>query len=163
MTGDDAGGCTGDAACAGIAGGCGCDSAGGCGAGGVFCCADVGGASDSIANAKITPNAARKGDVYIFRPSTINQIVAYASGQRKLLRDAESEAARRLNWRADARPVSDFAERSMSADRRSARLKRDASGVQIDESGVGGQIQEGNSLRSRQIRRCRNHHCVGQR
>src|ERR1700716_593880 len=89
MTGDDAGVCTGDAACAGIAGGCGCDSAGGCGAGGVFCCADVGGASDSIANAKITPNAARKGDVYIFRPSTINQIVAYASGQRKLLRDAE--------------------------------------------------------------------------
>jgi hypothetical protein len=55
-TGDDAGACTGGAACAGIADGCGCDSTGACGdAGTVFCCADDGDASDSIASAKITP------------------------------------------------------------------------------------------------------------
>src|SRR6202140_2732823 len=56
---DGAAACAGGA-CAGSAGGRDCDSAGGCcGAGGVFCCADDGDASDSIASAKITPLAAR--------------------------------------------------------------------------------------------------------
>jgi hypothetical protein len=38
-------------------------------------------------------------------------------------------------------------DRSMSGDRGSARLKRDADGVQMDELGVGGQVQEFYRLR----------------
>src|SRR6266436_4474213 len=70
-TADGAGACTVGAACAGIAGGCGCASAGACcGAGAACCCADEGCASDSIASAKIKPEIARKGDIFILRPGS---------------------------------------------------------------------------------------------
>src|SRR6266852_4236387 len=62
---DGAGACTGEA-CVGVAGDC--DNAGTCGAGAVFCCADDGDASNSIASARITADVARKGDVFILRP-----------------------------------------------------------------------------------------------
>ena len=81
-------------------------------------------------------------------------------GQLQVLRDAEIEATTRAGLghasRGDLR-------QSMSGDGWRARLKSDASGVQIDKPGVGGQIQECASLGPQQIRRCRDHHRVGQR
>jgi hypothetical protein len=83
--------------------------------------------------------------------------VKNASGQLRFLRDARRKTTTRPNWaRTRGQP-------SMSGDRRCARLKRDASRVQISEPGVGGQIQERSSLKSRQTGRCCSHHCVGQR
>ena len=80
-------------------------------------------------------------------------------GQLQVLRDAEIEATTRAGLghasRGDLR-------QSMSGDGWRARLKSDASGVQMDELGVGGQIQQCNSLTCQQIRRCRDHHRVGQ-
>ena len=54
-------------------------------------------------------------------------------------------------------------DRSMSGDRRSARLKRDADRVQMDELGIGGQVQELYRLRQFQQWRRRKQHRVGHR
>ena len=51
----------------------------------------------------------------------------------------------------------------MSGGRRSAGLERDAYMVQVDEFGVGGQVQEFDGLRQQQHRRRGKQHCIGQR
>src|SRR2546423_6069744 len=92
-TADGAGACIGGPACAGVAGTC--ESAGACcGAGSAFCCADDGAASDSIASAKIKPEIARKGDIFIFRPGVNRSIVTHASGQLQLLPDGGMKTRR---------------------------------------------------------------------
>jgi hypothetical protein len=56
------------ATCSGAAAGC--DGAGACWAAGAgFCCADTGDASDSIASAEMTAQAARRGEIFIIRSS----------------------------------------------------------------------------------------------
>ena len=51
---------------------------------------------------------------------------------------------------------------SMSGDRGSARLKSDASGIQMDEFGIGGQVKKFDGLRQQQHRWRRKQHRVGQ-
>ena len=56
------------------------------------------------------------------------------------------------------RAIAGHANQSRSGDRGSARLKRDANGVQMNELGVRGQVQEFHSLRQpQQRRRCKQH------
>ncbi len=127
------------------------------GAQGLFCCAHDGDASDSIASATHQHRSLEKVRCSYVR-SNSGSDCEDASGRIRLVRDAEGVTTTRPD-RAQRRR----SQPSTSGDRRSARLKRDACGLRIDELGAGRSNTGKRGLRPRQIRRCCGHHCVGQR